>query len=60
MVLTAYLPRRRVFGALFGRAETEAVEAVPITNPVPGTLARVVPGKGPFPTLGPPSAGTFS
>jgi RHS repeat-associated protein len=26
-----------------------------VRNPVPQTLARVIPGKGPFPTLGPPS-----
>jgi len=26
-----------------------------IANPVPGELARVIPGRGPYPTLGPPS-----
>ena len=25
-----------------------------VANPVPGELARVIPGRGPFPTLGPP------
>ena len=36
----------RIFGALFGRAASE------IANPVPGMLARAIPGRGPFPTLG--------
>jgi len=46
----------RVFGALLGRTVGEAADAVAVTNPVPGTLARVIPGKGPFPTLGPSGA----
>jgi RHS repeat-associated protein len=29
-------------------------DAAKIRNPIPGQLARVIPGKGPFPTLGPP------
>ena len=40
------------FGALFGRAASEAAETVAVTNPVPGTLARAIPGRGPFPTFG--------
>ncbi|HEX8129176.1 MAG TPA: polymorphic toxin type 10 domain-containing protein, partial [Pyrinomonadaceae bacterium] len=35
----------RVFGSLFSRASS-------VTNPVPSTLARAIPGEGPFPTLG--------
>jgi hypothetical protein len=31
------------------------VEATEIANPVPKTLARVIPGEGPYPTLGSPA-----
>ncbi len=30
--------------------------ATGIRNPIPSRLARVIPGRGPFPTLGPPAA----
>lgn len=37
---------------IIGTAESAAAE----TGTVPTTLARVIPGEGPFPTLGPPGA----
>ena len=37
-------------GTLLGRAAADVAEGV--TNPIPGTLARAIPGEGPFPTLG--------
>ena len=46
----------KVVGAVFGRVATEAAEAAAVTNPVPSNLARVIPGEGPFPTLGAPHA----
>jgi hypothetical protein len=37
-----------------------AITAGEIANPVPSTLVRVIPGEGPFPTLGAPgAAGVF-
>lgn len=35
-------------------ATVERAAARGVANPVPGELARVIPGRGPFPTLGPP------
>jgi hypothetical protein len=34
------------------RVATEAAEAAAVTNPVPSTLARVIPGEGNFTDLG--------
>jgi RHS repeat-associated protein len=42
------------------QAQTGAGAAEGIANPIPATLARVIPGEGPFPTLGlPGSADVF-
>jgi hypothetical protein len=43
-----------VGGAVIGQAADVGGAAGTITNPVPDTLARVIPGEGPFPTLGLP------
>jgi RHS repeat-associated protein len=37
-----------------GEVEAVGLAAKSVTNAVPTTMARVIPGKGPFPTLGPP------
>ena len=37
-----------------GLAIRAARQGTAVTNPIPDTLARVIPGKGSFPTLGPP------
>jgi RHS repeat-associated protein len=37
-------------------AAQTAARSMTIANPVPSMLARVIPGRGPFTTLGPPSA----
>jgi hypothetical protein len=41
--------------SLFGKS-TEFLAAEGIANPVPSTLARVIPGEGPFTTLGAPGS----
>jgi RHS repeat-associated protein len=40
--------------AIRAAREGSDIAAKAVTNPIPDTLARVIPGKGSFPTLGPP------